>query len=1154
MHKLESVKLIQFFLYEKEEFRLGQTSAIIGPNASGKSAIMDAVQIALLGANSRYVALNAQADETTTTRSLRSYCLGILGEREEDRVRDSSTTYITLTWRNTQTNEPVSMGVCLHAEAGRDGHEVQGRFVARGVEFSMGDHLDVVNGVERPRAWSAFRHQLIERCKLVTGDDPPIYLDSERYIRAALLALRGDGPAASPDAFIRALRFGLRMRFNKSVDEIVRNEVLEPRPTNIRKFKEVTESFRQLAETVKGVEGKLNDGEEVEKFYAKAADESARAATWGVLARDAQHEACSDDLNTATKNKFAAEATLQDQEAEYEAGIENEKRARQKILEYRRLRESHSAHKDYGALQTEVRIAAEKKDAKIGDVVLGLGGMRHTLIALASSSYLAKEKAHYTAAAQTIEAFTKEIETQDHAQLKQALKPALYCLAKASTELIQHGHSLHHAVKDAETRVQSARDALDRVSEGRAPLSNEAQRLRTEFSNHGINSVPVCDLVRITDTAWQPVIEANLGRNVEALLVDAGREREAFEIYRGLTGRNAIYGIKVVAPSSVKLDFAPPPGSVAELIQGDNHIAVAYLRQSFRNALRAETAEQALGKPHAFTRDGMRVVNGEFSRLKPRAPGELHIGVVGRSHQQTANDELKRAQYEFNKLDQEQRGLTSLQQALMRFANEEQASSYLRSAWDEMAEAKIRLEALNLQISSAADEEYVRLGEQESHFEGVAKEIGKANAGLLESIGGAKEKLRLCAGKVIEATQSLDQAAQAADEARRNPEFDAAFATKQWDTLIAKYERRNSEIIAHCERVRNEYVRRANGSVNNASGALGTFAQKYQEQVPPQGEANDWRKMRAWLQVLLTRLRDTDLLAYKTQMQEAYETSRETFRNDVAIALNENIEWLEATMDRMNAVLRESPTFSNGERYRFHRNVRPQLATLLKFIRDVAAHGASNDLWGAAGGVPDQFRQLLDDKIAAGAAGMSSPLDDYREFFEFDIQVLRDDPVTRQPKIVANMSKRIGSGSGGEHRAPLYVIAGAALASAYRLDRGNAGGLRLMLIDEAFIKMDPTNIIATMRYLEQLGLQVFLATPGENLGTLTAFLDRYYDIYRDTEGSLLLLGAHDVSAETREMFREDLPEFHPEIIERELAAMREEVQTNRVAEATASQH
>gem|GEM_PF-6028552 len=47
--------------------------------------------------------------------------------------------------------------------------------------------------------------------------------------------------------------------------------------------------------------------------------------------------------------------------------------------------------------------------------------------------------------------------------------------------------------------------------------------------------------------------------------------------------------------------------------------------------------------------------------------------------------------------------------------------------------------------------------------------------------------------------------------------------------------------------------------------------------------------------------------------------------------------------------------------------------------------------------------------------------------------------------------------------------------------------------------MDLGNIVATMRYFEALGLQVLMASTGDALGILTAFLDRYYDILRDAE-------------------------------------------------------
>lgn len=226
--------------------------------------------------------------------------------------------------------------------------------------------------------------------------------------------------------------------------------------------------------------------------------------------------------------------------------------------------------------------------------------------------------------------------------------------------------------------------------------------------------------------------------------------------------------------------------------------------------------------------------------------------------------------------------------------------------------------------------------------------------------------------------------------------------------------------------------------------------------------------------------------------------------------------------------------FTNNERYQFRSHVRPGFAVLLKFIKDVAQYGPTEDLLGGAGEMPKEFEELMREKAVTGAAAIKSPLDDYREFFDFDIEVLREEASTGTTKHIGWLSKRVGSGSGGEHRAPLYVIAGAALSSAYRLERGDDTGIRLLVIDEAFIKMDPRNIVATMRYFEELGLQIFMASTGDALGSLTAFLDRYYDIMRDAESNVVVLEGHDVSPETREMFRADLPEFNPELVEAEI--------------------
>lgn len=1137
MKYLERIKVVQFFLFEQQEVPLGEITGIFGPNGSGKSSLLDAVQIAMLGANRRLMALNAQADEQATTRSLRAYCLGQFGEGAENRARENATTYITLIWRDTQTGAPLSMGVCLYASADRDDHEVLGRYILPDVELSMGDHLEVVDGEERPRSWQTFRHQLIERSR-ASGVDP-LFADSERYIRAALLALRGGGSAPMPEAFTRAFRFALRMRFDKTVDEIVRNDVLEKRPTNIKKFMEVTESFRRLAEMVAEVEAKIGDGERVQNEYDKALVESRRATTWSGLAKFAQAQAAGDDLVKARNALESAQQALSVCEQD-KASLEQEAADAKKLADRaRKQREEHAAHKDYGALQGAIQAAQGRAKARRTEIANNIHLLHRALNDATRSEFLEPQDPGHESAVSALESLkTRVVEytiTREEAVL--ALRPALRTANRVFDQLFTRGGELKRDIAAASSDLHQAQQNLERVRTGRAPLLPDVQRLLTELNDHGVRATPVCDLVRISDPQWQPVMESYLRNNMEALLVATEQENEAFRIYRGLTGPRAVYGAKIAMESRQSLGRQPEPGTVAALIEGDNPAAVAYLQRLFGDLRCADTDKEALAGQRILTKDGMLISSGEIERLRPVAPARFRIGAGSTHHRSAFEAEVQKCRVHLERLQALEKKLDALVTTLRLVAHEDSALKSVSDAWSAMDDDLHEVQTKNEQLKGAADADYVQLGEQENAALGRAATVEAQLRELLVELGKARTKRDQSEEREKGAQQAHEVALEAATQARQHPDVDKEFESRQLESLLDKHGDAYTAMVQHANEQEAFCRRRLAAATSLGTKELGTFLEKYREQAPQEIIA-DWMKAREWLQAFLKQLHDTQLATFREDMDAAYRTSQETFRNDVAIALNNNLEWLGETMDRLNAVLRECPAFSNGERYHFRRTPRPQLASLLRFVKDVATYGPTDDLLGGPGELPDEFRALLEDKLIADATGVRSPLDDYREFFEFEVEILREDPLTKVTRVVGHLSKRIGPGSGGEHRAPLYVIAGAALASAYRLDKGNNDGLRLMLLDEAFNRMDPTNTIATMRYLEDLGLQVFMASPGENLGVLTAFLNRYYDILRDVDNNAVMVEGHDVSAEARALFREDLPEFNPALVEEELAAMR----------------
>src|SRR5690606_16770888 len=137
--------------------------------------------------------------------------------------------------------------------------------------------------------------------------------------------------------------------------------------------------------------------------------------------------------------------------------------------------------------------------------------------------------------------------------------------------------------------------------------------------------------------------------------------------------------------------------------------------------------------------------------------------------------------------------------------------------------------------------------------------------------------------------------------------------------------------------------------------------------------ADAWMPARALMQRELVQLRETELVNYRAEADRAYETAVETFRSNVANTLHDNFVRLKAQIDALNRTLRNSPAFSNNERYRFHYEVVAEYRDLHRFIQKVADVGAEDTLFGSAGEVPEAFRQLIEDSAAAKLA--ASPLD-----------------------------------------------------------------------------------------------------------------------------------------------------------------------------------
>src|SRR5690606_3601798 len=115
MKLLENINLIQFFLYEAEDVETGLNTAFLGPNGTGKSALLDAIQVVMLAADSNRTHFNASSEGKKHSRTLRDYCLGSYIPGGASYARTSANTYVGLVFRDSKTGIPFTAGVSMRA-------------------------------------------------------------------------------------------------------------------------------------------------------------------------------------------------------------------------------------------------------------------------------------------------------------------------------------------------------------------------------------------------------------------------------------------------------------------------------------------------------------------------------------------------------------------------------------------------------------------------------------------------------------------------------------------------------------------------------------------------------------------------------------------------------------------------------------------------------------------------------------------------------------------------------------------------------------------------------------------------------------------------------------------------------------------------------
>ena len=254
----------------------------------------------------------------------------------------------------------------------------------------------------------------------------------------------------------------------------------------------------------------------------------------------------------------------------------------------------------------------------------------------------------------------------------------------------------------------------------------------------------------------------------------------------------------------------------------------------------------------------------------------------------------------------------------------------------------------------------------------------------------------------------------------------------------------------------------------------------------------------------LIKLRENELPKYREKIRLAKDSAMEQFQNDFLAKLKSNIDEVKAKVKDLNRAIAQSQFDTDTYRFKIDKN--PDYEDYYNMIMDPNLMEGDGGLFAAA--FQEKYGVLIKelfDKIVSSDdvylnARKQSELQqnielytDFRTYLKFDLET------TDKNGNKELLSQTLNKKSGGETQTPFYIAVLASFAQLYRINDITSAGntVRLVIFDEAFNKMDSNRIIESIRLLRKMNLQAIVCTPPEKLPDIMPEADKTIIVHKD---------------------------------------------------------
>lgn len=1060
-----------------------------GKSGSGKSTVMDAIQVILYGSFSPSF-LNKAADDAKNRRSVLSYLRGEQKDGSANRKDCDFCSVIALEIEDTGTHITTCIGIAF--EVRKSDSEIK-KFVyfSHSGKMPESEYLTeqgvCYSNQEIKKLVSSRAKSEDNRGK---GDVNRIYGSKEAYLGTLYDVILG---YIDQNRFITMEKSAIALKMTNGTGQFIRDYMFPKNTSNtIATISEQLDSYRQIKEKIEDLRKRIEllseiqaSGKELVRLQTDIVRAEAMIRCIGIEDLRARIQAAEDD-----KRNLA----------------EKQEQCKKKVQELSASREE--------AQQKLIQVSA---DLKASD----LGGKQQQYEELDERSrMLADNTRQWQKILQGMKNWEEDDVITDYIS-----NPVLNMIAelnqgRVTEELCQNLHlKIESAKQNIEDEVEDYRDQrreigkqlkekkrlVDDMKHDRKPYDENLRSARSalsqQLSDRYGQTVKVqifADLFDVQEEEWKNAIEGRMGRLKHSLITEPQYAHEAAVLFRNMKQYENVDLINSKAIADSKPDCME--GSLYEAVKTQEAYVDVCLKRYLGHIIKCRSVEELEQVRDGVTPDCYSYSNFIFRHLKKkdyttRACIGRRVSKARLAEYEKDVEELSRQEMQLDDL------LRRLKEARDFECLKDEPSHYVKlsRAGEELARVNKKKMELEETIRSLREGAYKELEEKEQSLQKQVKMVQ-------EELDQTQGELARLGSRIGELSGENESRRQQLEEKLQGYVPNEALEQEVWELL----KKQSGQAVINRKKAQvADLEEKEQAQAETLRAARNRYIFAY-----PAGPFNGAETSNEAYEKLLEKYLTDFEPAYEEEFEKKCASIYKSLRENVIATIHGDIKAAKRHAYEINRLLRET-NFSDST---YQIKIEPAKNENGQFFDMLMAEELDSknlDNAGIDGQISfgeDAFYQKYEQKIKLLTDKFMPPKDedehlraqkrkemeqyaDYRNYLSFSMfeQVTDEHGNVIRENFVDDMA---GRDSGGEGQNPKYVALLAGFAMLYMQQSKRDSKIKLVLLDEAFSKMDQERSAVCLKYARKMDLQLIVCVPDERLQSLIRNVDCVYGFRR----------------------------------------------------------